>query len=64
MGRGRRRPDGRGGPGAGGRPPEGSGALGSLPEGGYRVDDLFDLVRRAWPYRDLTRAEFDEVLEM
>ncbi len=29
-----------------------------------RTDDLFALVRRAYPYRDLTREEFDEVLEM
>src|SRR5207248_2538971 len=27
-------------------------------------DELFDLVRRAHPYRDLTRAEFETVLEM
>ena len=27
-------------------------------------DDLYRLVTRAYPYRDLTRAEFDEVLEM
>ena len=25
---------------------------------------LFDTVRRAWPYRDLTRVEFDEVLAL
>mgnify|MGYP001439170111 CR=1 FL=1 len=29
-----------------------------------RTDDLFDLVRRAWPFRCLSREEFDEVLEM
>ncbi|HZQ79774.1 MAG TPA: DEAD/DEAH box helicase [Acidimicrobiia bacterium] len=29
-----------------------------------RVDDLFDLVRRAHPYRDLSRETFDEVLGM
>ena len=29
-----------------------------------REDDLFALVRRAWPYRDLTREDFDEVVEM
>src|SRR2546428_13661923 len=27
-------------------------------------DRLFDLVRSAWPYRDLTRQEFDAVLQM
>ncbi len=27
-------------------------------------DALFDLVRRAWPYHALTRATFDEVLDM
>jgi ATP-dependent helicase Lhr and Lhr-like helicase len=30
----------------------------------YAEDDLFDLMRRAWPYRDLTRKDFDEVLAM
>jgi Lhr-like helicase len=25
-------------------------------------DDLFELVRRAWPYRNLERADYDEVL--
>ncbi len=27
-------------------------------------DELFDCVRRAYPYRDLTRKEFDSILEM
>lgn len=27
-------------------------------------DDLFDLVKRAYPYRDLTREEFDGVIDM
>ncbi len=27
-------------------------------------DDLFALVRRAWPYRDLSRESFDEVVDM
>jgi ATP-dependent Lhr-like helicase len=27
-------------------------------------DDLFALVRRAWPYRDLPREVFDEIVEM
>ena len=30
----------------------------------YSEDELFDLVRRALPYADLTRREFDEVLAM
>jgi ATP-dependent Lhr-like helicase len=29
-----------------------------------REDDLFARVRRAWPYRDLERREFDEVVDM
>jgi len=32
--------------------------------GDWIVDDLFALVRRAYPYRDLPRADFDAVLEM
>lgn len=30
----------------------------------WRVDDLFALVTRAWPYRDLFRADFDRTLAM
>jgi ATP-dependent Lhr-like helicase len=30
----------------------------------YSEDELFDLVRRAWPYRELQRADFDAVLKM
>jgi ATP-dependent helicase Lhr and Lhr-like helicase len=30
----------------------------------YGEDELFELMRRAWPYRDLTRKDFDEVLAM
>ena len=30
----------------------------------WREDDLFELVRRAYPYRDLPRAEFDAIIEM
>ena len=30
----------------------------------WNLDDMFQLVRRAYPYRDLTRAEFDEVVQM
>ncbi len=29
----------------------------------WRHDDAFALVRRAWPYRDLSRKEFDDVLD-
>ena len=30
----------------------------------YGEDELFALVRRAWPYRDLARADFDAVVAM
>jgi ATP-dependent Lhr-like helicase len=30
----------------------------------FLEDDLFAMVRRAWPYRDLSRRDFDAVLEM
>jgi ATP-dependent Lhr-like helicase len=30
----------------------------------WREDDLFELVRRAWPYRDLDRRDFDAVIAM
>ena len=30
----------------------------------YGEDELFDLMRRAWPYRDLERKQFDEVVTM
>jgi len=30
----------------------------------YREDELFEWARRAWPYRHLTRADFDRVLAM
>ena len=30
----------------------------------HREDELFELVRRAWCYRDLSRAQFDEVVRM
>ena len=32
--------------------------------GDYREDELFALVRRAWPYRSLSRADFDSVVSM
>ncbi|MBS0263927.1 MAG: DEAD/DEAH box helicase [Planctomycetes bacterium] len=31
--------------------------------GEWGTDDLFAMVRRAWPYRDLPRREFDRVIE-
>jgi ATP-dependent helicase Lhr and Lhr-like helicase len=33
-------------------------------EEGIGEDELFELCSRAWPYRKLSRAEFDEVLEL
>jgi ATP-dependent helicase Lhr and Lhr-like helicase len=30
----------------------------------YSEEALYDLARRAWPYRDVTRAEFDAVVKM
>src|SRR4029453_2880267 len=30
----------------------------------WKEDDLYALVRRAWPYRDLPRTTFDEVVRM
>jgi ATP-dependent Lhr-like helicase len=30
----------------------------------YTEDDLFAVMRRAWPYRDLERKQFDDVLRM
>ena len=30
----------------------------------WETNPLFELVRSAWPYRDLTRAEFDQVIDM
>src|SRR6202166_1823564 len=30
----------------------------------YSEDELFALVRRAWPYRDLARDDFDQVVAM
>ena len=31
---------------------------------GWELDELFALLRRAWPYRNLERAEFDDVITM
>src|SRR5262249_58842299 len=28
----------------------------------WREDDLYNLFRRAWPYRDLARKDFDEIV--
>src|SRR5205807_10119379 len=30
----------------------------------YSEDELFAMIRRAWPYRDLKRDDFDEVVKM
>ena len=30
----------------------------------YPEDEMFDLVRRAWPYRDLKRSDFEAVVKM
>jgi len=38
--------------------------LAGADEASWRLDDLYDLVRRAHPYRDLPRATFDEVVEV
>ena len=45
------------------RPPLPAGEGGSEGEG-WREDDLFELARAAWPYRNLTREEFDRVVKM
>ena len=36
----------------------------AMGEGGVAEDELFGLVRRAWPYRQLTREEYDEILDL
>ena len=33
-------------------------------ETGWREDAIFDLFKRAWPYRDLKREEFDAIIAM
>jgi ATP-dependent Lhr-like helicase len=35
----------------------------SIEPGGWSLDDAFELVRRAGPYRDLPREEFDSIIE-
>ncbi|HEV2856033.1 MAG TPA: DEAD/DEAH box helicase [Thermoanaerobaculia bacterium] len=39
-------------------------AVAAVPDEGMREDDLFALSRRAWPFRNLERKDFDEVVEM
>jgi ATP-dependent helicase Lhr and Lhr-like helicase len=36
----------------------------AMGDDGVSEDELFDLVTRAWPYRELTREEFDEVVDL
>ena len=31
---------------------------------GLAEDELFEIVKRAWPYRELTREQFDEIVEL
>jgi len=37
--------------------------VGMSVEGDWRDDDAYSLVRRAWPYRELSRPDFDAVLD-
>ena len=39
-------------------------AAAAVPEEGVREDDLFALVRGSWPFRNLEREDFDDVVEM
>ncbi len=39
-------------------------ACASAGDEGWREDELFERLRRAWPYRDLARADFDAVLAL
>ncbi len=39
-------------------------AAASEPEEGWQEDDLYTLVCRAWPFRNLSRHDFDAVIEM
>ncbi len=39
-------------------------AVAAEPEVGWTEDGLFALVRRAWPFRDLERRDFDAIVEM
>lgn len=36
----------------------------AMSDEGWELDELFALLRRAWPYRDLERSEFDDVIGM
>ncbi len=36
--------------------------VGAAALGPVEIDRLFDLITRAWPFRDLTRGEFDKIL--
>ena len=44
--------------------PAGRTAVSAPPEPGWDEDKLFDLVRRAYPYRNLSRETYDGILEM
>jgi ATP-dependent Lhr-like helicase len=41
-----------------------SGGLQSAESEGWNEDELFELICAAWPYRNLTRGEFDSVVKM
>jgi ATP-dependent Lhr-like helicase len=45
-------------------PEAGATVLGGSDHDGWDEDELFALVRRAYPYRNLTRETFDSILEM
>ena len=36
----------------------------AMSDEGWELDELFALLRRAWPYRNLERSEFDDVIGM
>ena len=36
----------------------------AMSDEGRELDELFALLRRAWPYRNLERSEFDDVIDM
>ena len=36
----------------------------AMSEEGWELDELFALLRRAWPYRNLDRSQFDDVVQM
>ncbi len=41
-----------------------TGGTGATSDNGWQEEELFELVRRAYPYRELPRAQFDEILTM